>query len=172
MDDRHRIGGATQIAAVVGWPIEHSLSPVIHNAAYEALGLDWAYVALPVAPGAVPAALAGIEALGFVGANVTMPHKETVASSLELISDDAALLLAVNTVTARLPGSSATTPTRRDSRDSSRAMPGSTRRVGPSCCSAPAVRPAPVGSRSRGRAPHGSWSRCGSPCAPKPSSAR
>lgn len=98
MDDRHRIGGATQIAAVLGWPIEHSLSPVIHNAAYEALGLDWAYVALLVAPGALSAALAGIEALGFVGANVTMPHKETVASSLELLSDDAALLRAVNTV--------------------------------------------------------------------------
>ena len=104
MDDRHRIGGATQIVAVIGWPIEHSLSPVIHNAAYEALGLDWAYVALPVAPGAVPAALAGMEALGFVGANVTMPHKETVASSLELLSEDAALLLAVNTVHATSTG--------------------------------------------------------------------
>jgi shikimate dehydrogenase len=83
---------------VIGWPIDHSLSPVIHNAAYEALGLDWVYVALPVAQGAVGAALAGLEALGFAGANVTMPHKETVASSVEALSDDAALLRAVNTI--------------------------------------------------------------------------
>ncbi len=98
MDERHRIGGSTHLAGVIGWPIDHSLSPVIHNAAYEALGLDWVYVALPVAQGAVDAALAGLPALGFAGANVTMPHKETVASALEALTDDAALLRAVNTI--------------------------------------------------------------------------
>jgi len=96
--ERHRIGASTHLAGVIGWPIGHSLSPVIHNAAYEALGLDWVYVALPVAPGAVGPALSGLEALGFAGANVTMPHKETVASSLEALSDDASLLRAVNTI--------------------------------------------------------------------------
>ena len=98
MGERHRIGGATRVAGVMGWPIEHSLSPVIHNAAYEALGLDWVYVALPVAPGAAASAVAGLEALGFSGANVTMPHKEAVAAALGSLSEDAALLRAVNTI--------------------------------------------------------------------------
>ena len=98
MDERHRIGGSTHLAGVIGWPIDHSLSPAIHNAAYEALGLDWVYVALPVPPGAVGEALSGLRALGFAGVNVTMPHKEAVASALEVLSDDAALLRAVNTI--------------------------------------------------------------------------
>jgi shikimate dehydrogenase len=98
VDERHRIGGSTHLVGVIGWPIDHSLSPVIHNAAYEALGLDWVYVALPVTQGAVDAALEGLRALGFAGANVTMPHKETVASALEALTDDAALLRAVNTI--------------------------------------------------------------------------
>ena len=98
MGERHRIGGATRVAGVMGWPIEHSLSPVIHNAAYEALGIDWIYIALPVAPGAAASAVAGLEALGFAGANVTMPHKEAVAAALGSLSEDAALLRAVNTI--------------------------------------------------------------------------
>jgi len=96
--ERHRIGAQTRVAGVIGWPIEHSLSPVIHNAAYEALGLDWVYVALPVAPGAAPKAIAGLAALGFAGANVTMPHKEAVAERVDSLSEDAALLRAVNTI--------------------------------------------------------------------------
>ena len=98
MAEHHRIGGHTRIAGVLGWPIDHSLSPVIHNAAYEALGLDWVYVALPVPPGSVPEAIAGLSTLGFVGANVTMPHKEAVADALDRRSDDATLLRAVNTI--------------------------------------------------------------------------
>ncbi len=96
--DRARIGGGTRLAGVIGWPVEHSLSPVIHNAAYEALGMDWAYVAMPVAPGSAPAAVAGLAALGFVGANVTMPHKEAVAEAVDELRDDAARLRAVNTI--------------------------------------------------------------------------
>jgi shikimate dehydrogenase len=96
--DRARIGGATRLAGVIGWPVEHSLSPLIHNAAYEALAMDWAYVALPVAPGGAPAAVAGLAALGFVGANVTMPHKETVAEAVDELREDAARLRAVNTI--------------------------------------------------------------------------
>ena len=98
MGERHRVGGATRIAGVIGWPIEHSLSPVIHNAAYEALGIDWIYVAMPVAPDATATAIAGLEALGFAGANITMPHKEAAADALDSLSDDAALLRAVNTI--------------------------------------------------------------------------
>jgi len=100
----HRIGAATRIAGVIGWPIEHSLSPLIHNAAYEALGLDWVYVAMPVAPGAAAAAVAGLDALGFAGANVTMPHKEAVADALGSLTEDAALLRAVNTIQVTADG--------------------------------------------------------------------
>ena len=93
-----RTGGATRVVAVLGWPIEHSLSPVIHNAAFAAMDLDWVYVALPVAPGSVPDAVAGLAALGFAGANVTMPHKEAVADAVDRLSEDAERLRAVNTI--------------------------------------------------------------------------
>jgi shikimate dehydrogenase len=92
------VRGASRTVGVIGWPVEHSLSPAIHNAAFEALGVDWVYVPLPVPPGEVPAALAGLRALGFAGANVTMPHKTEVADLLDDRSDDAARLRAVNTI--------------------------------------------------------------------------
>jgi shikimate dehydrogenase len=93
-----RIGGATRVAGVIGWPVAHSLSPAIHNAAAEALGLDRIYVALPVAPGAVDVAVRGLAALGFDGANVTMPHKEAAADAVDRLSEDAERLRAVNTI--------------------------------------------------------------------------
>lgn len=96
-----RIGGATRVAAVLGWPVAHSLSPVIHNAAFDALGMDWTYVALPVQPGSVPAAVAGLGALGIAGANVTMPHKEAVADAMDELTEDAERLCAVNTIELR-----------------------------------------------------------------------
>ena len=97
MADR-RIGGATRLAGVIGWPIEHSLSPTIHNAAYQDLEMDWTYVALAVRPEAVTQAVAGLVALGFAGANVTMPHKEAVAERMDHLDEEAARLHAVNTV--------------------------------------------------------------------------
>jgi shikimate dehydrogenase len=96
-----RVGGATRVAAVLGWPVAHSLSPVIHNAAFAALEMDWTYVALPVEPGAVPTAVAGLRSLGFAGANVTMPHKEAVAASMDELTEDAERLRAVNTIEMR-----------------------------------------------------------------------
>ncbi|HVF08640.1 MAG TPA: hypothetical protein VNC60_08695 [Actinomycetota bacterium] len=92
-----RVGGATHVAGVIGWPVEHSLSPQIHNAAFAALGLDWTYVPLPVAPGAMRAAADGLVALGFRGANVTMPHKTAAAELADELSDEATRLRAVNT---------------------------------------------------------------------------
>ncbi len=83
---------------ILGWPVSHSLSPAIHNAAFAAAGLDWIYVPLPVAPDALPEALAGLAALGFAGANVTMPHKTEVARRCAELSEDADRLRAVNTV--------------------------------------------------------------------------
>ena len=93
-----RPGGSTHVVGVIGWPVAHSLSPAIHNAAFAALDLDWVYVPMPVAPGRVAEALAGLRALGAVGANVTMPHKTEVAALLEERSEDADRLRAVNTV--------------------------------------------------------------------------
>lgn len=90
--------GATQLAGVIGWPVRHSRSPDIHNAAYRALGLDWVYVALPVPPGRVPEALAGMRALGIEGLSVTMPHKAAVAARVDRLTADAAALGAVNSV--------------------------------------------------------------------------
>jgi shikimate dehydrogenase len=82
----------------MGWPVAHSLSPAIHNAAFQALELDWIYVPMSVAPSAVPLAIDGLVALGFAGVNVTMPHKTAVADLIEDLTEDARRLRAVNTV--------------------------------------------------------------------------
>ena len=92
------IGGGTRIVGVIGWPVSHSLSPLIHNAAFAALEMDWAYVPLPVRPGNVVEALMGLRALGFVGANATMPHKTEIAGLADELTDDARLLRSVNTL--------------------------------------------------------------------------
>jgi len=77
------ISGTTRLVGIIGWPVEHSLSPRMHNAAFAALGLDWAYVALPTPPERLGDAVRGLVALGFVGANVTAPHKLAVADLCE-----------------------------------------------------------------------------------------
>src|ERR687892_479010 len=92
------IGGGTRTVGVIGWPVSHSLSPLIHNAAFAALEMDWAYVPLPVPPGNVLEALRGLRALGFAGANVTMPHKTEIAALVDELTDDARLLWSVNTL--------------------------------------------------------------------------
>jgi shikimate dehydrogenase len=73
------IGGATRLVALIGHPVSHSLSPRMHNAAFAALALDWVYVALDVPPARLEEAVRGLAAGGFVGANVTTPHKLEVA---------------------------------------------------------------------------------------------
>ncbi len=89
------------MAAVIGDPVDHSLSPVLHNAAFAALGLDWVYVAMPVPAGRVLPALAGVRALGIAGLSVTMPHKADAAVGVDRLSPTAERLGAVNTVTRR-----------------------------------------------------------------------
>ena len=95
---------AGRLVGVIGWPVAHSLSPAMHNAAFAALGLDWRYVALPVSPGSVDDAMRGVRALGFRGVNVTVPHKTTVIASLDTVAPEAAALGAVNTVVVRGQG--------------------------------------------------------------------
>jgi shikimate dehydrogenase len=92
------ISGKTLVCAVIGDPIEHSLSPAIQNAAFDALGLDFVYTAFKVKPSEVANAIAGVRAFGIVGLNVTMPHKETVIAHLDKIDETAKFLNSVNTI--------------------------------------------------------------------------
>lgn len=89
----------TALAGVIGYPVEHSLSPVLHNAALVAMGLDWAYVAFPVPPGRAEAAVAAMADLGIRGLSVTMPHKAGAARACGRLSPVALRLGVVNTVT-------------------------------------------------------------------------
>jgi shikimate dehydrogenase len=73
------ISATTRLVALVGHPVAHSLSPRMQNAAFAARGLDWAYVALDVPPARLADAVRGLAAAGFVGANVTAPHKLAAA---------------------------------------------------------------------------------------------
>ena len=73
------IGATTRLVALLGQPVAESLSPRMQNAAFAARGLDWAYVACEVSPPRLEAAVRGLVALGFAGANVTIPHKRAVA---------------------------------------------------------------------------------------------
>ncbi len=90
------ITGATRLAGVIGDPVRHSLSPVIHNAAFADLGLDWVYVALPVAAGGGAAAAEAMRTLGIDGLSVTMPHKGDVAVAADELSTAAAALGVAN----------------------------------------------------------------------------
>jgi shikimate dehydrogenase len=89
------ISGETRLVGLLGDPVSSSLSPLMHNAAFAARGLDWAYVPLPVEARQVEEAIRGLVALGFAGANVTTPHKLAVA---ELVETDAP---SVNTLAVR-----------------------------------------------------------------------
>ncbi|HWH66618.1 MAG TPA: shikimate dehydrogenase [Gaiellales bacterium] len=98
MAGERRIGGGTRLAGVIGWPVEHSRSPQMHNAAYAALGMDWAYVAMPVEPARLERALRGAAALGLAGLNVTIPHKQATAATCDELSPEARRADSVNTV--------------------------------------------------------------------------
>lgn len=91
----------TRLVGVIGDPIRHSLSPRLHNAAFAALGLDWASVAMAVPAGAGGAAVAAVRTLGLQGVSVTMPLKEEVAAAADDLTPVAARLGAVNCLSVR-----------------------------------------------------------------------
>jgi len=95
------IDATTRLVALLGQPVSGSLSPRMQNAAFAARGLDWAYVALEVAPEALPEAVRGLAALGFAGANVTMPHKTAVAELCDDLDELSREARAVNTLVFR-----------------------------------------------------------------------
>lgn len=92
------VSGRTRLAAVIGDPVRHSLSPALLNAGFTTAGLDWVYVALPVAEGDAGAALDAMRRMDIGGLSVTMPHKEAVAAAVDRCSSAAAALNAVNCV--------------------------------------------------------------------------
>jgi shikimate dehydrogenase len=93
-----RISGKTRLVGVIGWPIEHSVSPPMHNAAFDALGMDWRYLAFAVRPDDLPDAIAGVRALGLRGINATVPHKEHLLALMDRLTPAARTIGAANTV--------------------------------------------------------------------------
>lgn len=92
------ITGKTKLLGIIGHPVEHSLSPVMHNAAIANLGLDYVYIPLPVTPKKLATALKGFAAIGVEGFNATIPHKRAIIPLLTEITPHAQIIGAVNTV--------------------------------------------------------------------------
>ncbi len=98
------ISAATRLLTLIGDPVAHSLSPLLHNAALSAQGINMVYVATRVAEGSVKEAMDGFRALGFAGANVTIPHKQAVIPFLDEVTSRARGVGAVNTIVRREGG--------------------------------------------------------------------
>lgn len=92
------VDAGTRLFCVIGDPIAHSLSPAMHNAVFRALSLNSVYTAFRVPPKDLPKAVEGMRALGFGGANVTIPHKVAILPLLDRLAEEARLIGAVNTV--------------------------------------------------------------------------
>ena len=92
------ITGRAKLAGVIGWPVAHSRSPRLHNFWLARHGIDGAYVPLPVPPGALARAVAGLQAAGFAGVNVTIPHKEAALALCDGVDQAACQAGAVNTL--------------------------------------------------------------------------
>ncbi len=104
-----RVSATTTLVGILGWPVSHSLSPPMQNAAFAALGLDWVYVPLPAPPERLAEAVRGLAATGFAGANVTIPHKSAVVDLCDEVEEAAAHAGSVNTLAfadGRVQGSS------------------------------------------------------------------
>jgi shikimate dehydrogenase len=92
------VSGKTKIIGIFGYPIEHTLSPLMHNAAFNALGLDICYVAFKVSPAELSHAIKAIQSLNMLGVNITVPHKESVIPLLGKVDEEAYFIGAVNTI--------------------------------------------------------------------------
>ena len=95
------ITGRTRLVGIFGDPVSHTLSPLMHNAAYAAMGLDICYVPMHVTKEYLPAAVAGIKAMDFLGLNVTVPHKVDIVGLIDRLDPNASHVGAVNTIVNR-----------------------------------------------------------------------
>jgi len=98
MRSENIITGKTRVCGLIGYPVGHSMSPAMFNAAFRELGLDYVYVTFPVREGELGTAIAGMKALNVRGVNVTIPHKVAVVPLLDELSPLAQKIGAVNTV--------------------------------------------------------------------------
>ena len=98
------LSGKTIKAGVIGWPVEHSLSPRLHGFWLEQYGIDGVYMPLPVSPDDIEIAIRALPKLGFAGANVTVPHKEAAYRIVDALTDTAKRIGAVNTIICRDDG--------------------------------------------------------------------
>jgi shikimate dehydrogenase len=89
---------ASRVVGTIGYPVDHSLSPRLHQAAFEVLGVDWVSVGFPVPPGEAATAIRGASALGIAGLSVTMPHKADAARTVDELTPLASRLGAVTCV--------------------------------------------------------------------------
>ncbi len=92
------VSGSTGVIGIIGYPVEHSFSPAMHNEAFKSLGLNFVYVPFPVKPENIAKAVEGIRGLGLKGVNVTIPHKSAVMEFLDGLAPEAELIGAVNTI--------------------------------------------------------------------------
>jgi len=97
-EDFVRISGKTRVVGLFGYPVEHSLSPFMHNAAFAYLNVAYCYVTFPVSPDLLADAVQSIRALGIKGVNITVPHKERVIPFLDAVSEEVSFIGAVNTI--------------------------------------------------------------------------
>lgn len=93
-----RLDQNTRLVGLLGYPLHHSFSPAMHNSVFEQLDMGFVYLPLKVKPGRLSEAIAGLRALHFVGANVTIPHKEQIIPYLDALTPEAELVGAVNTL--------------------------------------------------------------------------
>lgn len=93
-----KIDSTTKVFGLIGHPVKHSLSPLIHNSSFEKLNFNGVYVVFDVAPELLENAVKGLKALGIKGFNVTVPHKESVMNYLDFVTEEAEKIGAVNTV--------------------------------------------------------------------------
>ena len=96
------IDGSTKLVGVFGWPITHTASPAMHNAAFQSLRMNWVYLAFPVDPANLRSALLGARDMGFVGVNLTVPHKIPALDMMDEVDAEARRLGAVNVLACEL----------------------------------------------------------------------
>ncbi len=99
-----QISGTTRVTGLFGYPVRHTFSPAMHNAAFERGNLDYVYLPFEVRPEDLAQAVAALRPLGLAGVNVTIPHKEAVLPLLDEVSEEAALMGSVNTIQVRDTG--------------------------------------------------------------------